>query len=82
MSSKADASAAIALARRCVEADPAGYRSIWGTPLEFDRATAWQMDSTGTWIVSIPEVAPRGVPSGLDLEVDLATGAVVELPVE
>ena len=73
-----EAARAIGLSRTANLADPVKYRSVWGSPLQLDRAEARE----ATWIdgthrvdwVRVPEASPRGLPSGLELQVELATG--------
>lgn len=73
-----EASRALELARATVLAEPAKYRSVWGSPLELDRAVArkatWLDEPHRVYWVRIPERSPRGMPVGVELEVDLATG--------
>jgi hypothetical protein len=78
-----EAARAIAAARACVEAEPAHYASVWGSPLDYDHADAHATSTeASSFIVSIPEASPRGLPSGLDVRVDLATGQCEKLDME
>jgi hypothetical protein len=63
----------LALAQACIAKSPAKYRSVGGSPLNFDKAR-FSSASPVRAIVSIPEIRPRSEPNGIRMFVDVQTG--------
>ena len=77
-------SQALAAARACIKNEPERYASVWGSPLQYDRADVQSAPAMGprVFVVSIPEGAPQGLPLGRDVRVDLDTGECEPLDME
>lgn len=71
---------AVKIARRCVDQTPERYKSVWGSPLDFDRAYALARPVHDALSVAIPEKDPKGKPQGVDLEVNFKSGVCTRLP--
>ncbi|HEX4511884.1 MAG TPA: hypothetical protein VH054_00065 [Polyangiaceae bacterium] len=71
-----ESGAAIAFAKSQIE--QRGLRTVWSTPLVFDKARAVHLHDR-VWVVDVPEsghdasgrVIPLGLPLGIGVEVDL-----------
>jgi len=68
---------ALDIAKGCVGKSPATFRSVWGSPLNFDKAGMSTGNGTNRVNVFIPENAPRGKPQGIAVDVDTGTGACI-----
>jgi hypothetical protein len=68
---------ALDLARACIEKSPAGYRSVWGSPLNFDQAQFNQRVEPDHVNVFVSETAARGKPQGVGIDVNTKTGECV-----
>ena len=73
------ATLALDMAKACVGKSPADFRSIWGSPLDFDRAGVSKGTGPNLVNVFIPEAAPRGKPQGLAVEINTNTGTCLKL---
>jgi hypothetical protein len=71
----------VALAQACIAKSPTKYGSMWGSPLNFDKAKFSSGAPVRAYIY-IPEDRPRGAPEGLAMFVDVRTGECGRLPME
>lgn len=67
------------IGKSCVGKSPADFRSIWGSPLDFDRAGVSKGTGPNLVNVFIPEAAPRGKPQGLAVEINTNKGTCLKL---
>ena len=76
-----DTARVLALVRVWAQDNPESYTSVWGSALDMAHAEVSSWDSS-RWHVYVPEVAPTGLPMGLELLVDLAAGTCEVCDVE
>ena len=70
---------ALALARKCLEDHR--YRSVGGSPLVPEKATATPRDF-GRWLVHVPETRRKTRPTGRDLVVDVVLKTCRRAPMD
>lgn len=68
---------ALDFAKACIGKSPEGYRSVWGSPLNFDQAGFSQRIEPDHVSVRISERAGRGMPQGVAIDVNIKTGECV-----
>jgi len=72
----------IKIAKACIEKSPDLYRSVWGSPLNFDQAEVQAQPDPDTMRVAIPEKTPKGKPQGVGILVNIKTRQCAKLTLE